>query len=699
MSNVKKLPELLAPVGQVESFFAAMENGADAVYLGLKQLSARASATNFSLEDLSVLIPFAHKRNVAVYVALNSLVTAPELPAVMDLLRSLEDLGADALIVQDPGVLFLAGKYFPGIKLHASTLMTIHNSAGVNAMARLGVQRVVPARELTLPEIREIADRTTVELEIFVHGALCFSYSGLCLASSYRGGHSGLQGRCVQPCRLKFRQGHKEGFFLSCNDLCALPWIPELKKTRIAALKIEGRKKSADYIARVVKAYRLVLDASPKEEPAALAQAREWLSQSPSRRLTPGFFGDRPGEEVLVPGRSGFSGLWVGAVEEVRSKQMVVLLRHNLRTGDRRRPETGDDSEQDAFTVSEMRSESGASLGESPGGTRVVLPVRGRIKAGDRLFKVGSKLKSASSFWQEVRRDVPEGTPYARSFPNKDAVRESWPVAPTGGARGAETVFVKLDDARHLTRVLQTPNQNVILTASRSNLERIVKQRLSHEQRRRFTWSLPPLLTEKELDYYRPAVKWYVERGFTAWEANNWGHFDLVPRQDGVTVVAGHRFNLRNAAALAAMAENGCRWTVLSLEITRQELQDLSGGPLGASPIVPVYAWPALFTSRLVPKLPEDRPLATPRQEVYHFRKKRGISTIYADRPMNWFGQLPILREYGYRFFLIDLSDAPFDQSAHLDRIVNGFNRLRADEPFSLFNFERSPVPESKRDR
>ncbi len=176
----------------------------------------------------------------------------------------------------------------------------------------MGAQRVVLARELNLHEIKDIADRTKVELEIFVHGALCYSYSGLCLASSFRGGHSGLQGRCVQPCRLQFKQGRDEGFFLSCNDLCALPLVSELKKLRIAAFKIEGRMKSADYLAQVVRAYRLVLDAPAEEQKDSLMEARELLARSPSRRLTSGYFADNFNAEVLSPHRSGSSGQWVG---------------------------------------------------------------------------------------------------------------------------------------------------------------------------------------------------------------------------------------------------------------------------------------------------------------------------------------------------------------------------------------------------
>lgn len=700
MDKQTNSPELLAPVGQIESFFAAVENGADAVYLGLKQLSARASATNFSLEDLSMLLPFARKRGASVYVALNSLVTAPEFPGILDLLQSLSDLRVDALIVQDPGIFFLVRRHFPNLKLHASTLMAIHNDAGVNHLARMGAERVVLARELTLQEIEQIADRTKVELEIFVHGALCFSFSGLCLASSFRGGHSGLQGRCVQPCRLRFRQGRKEGFYLSCNDFCALPLLPELKKLRLAALKIEGRKKSADYIAQVVKAYRLVLDAPPERSRDAVAQAQEWLMQSPARRLTPAFLGERPGEDVLTPGRSGFSGLWIGSVEESQPNKITVALRQDIRPGDRLRPESSEDKEESAFTVSELLSANGKPIAAGHAGMRILLAAKGSFRPGDRLFKVGEKGRSASSLWQEVRRSVPKPVSFAKTFPDKESIFENWPTAPANPRRATESMLIKIAAAQDLARALQSPADNVMLTATRSNLERLVKQRLSSDQQRRFIWSLPPLLAEKEMDYYRSAIAWFRERGFRTWEVNNWGHFDFFPKGGEVQLTAGSRFNLRNQAAMAAMAENGCKWTVLSLETTREELQNLSHGPFSAIPVVTVYAWPPVFISRLTPKLQEEKPFTSPRQEVYFFRKKWGYSHIYADRPLNWFAQLPILRSYGFRHFLLDLSEGPQDQAKNFERLLSGYKRLRPDEPYSLFNFDRSPGnPETPRKR
>ncbi|MDY0041110.1 MAG: peptidase U32 family protein [Desulforhabdus sp.] len=701
--------ELLAPAGHIESFFAALENGADAVYLGLKQLSARAQATNFTLQELSLLIPYAHKYQQKVHVTLNSLITAVQVDETLDILQALSDLKADALIVQDPAVFYLARHYFPNLRLHASTLMTIHNHAGVNQLERLGAKRVVLARELSLQEIKKIADKSRIELEVFVHGALCYSYSGLCMASSFRGGQSGLQGRCVQPCRLRFRQGRKEGFFLSCNDLCALPLLPHLKRMRLAAFKIEGRMKSADYIGKVVRAYRSVLDAPLERESEAVAQAQEWLAQAPARRLTAGFLTGSGSEEVLTPHRSGSSGLWIGTVKAIDRLQLTVGLRHDLQPGDRLRPESMEGKEKSAFTITELFSSDQEPLTIAKAGTIVIIPAKGKFQPGERLFRVGTKVSSKGKGWLEIRREIGGrgqkanretggGVRFRAKFPHSSKVWEEWPSQklkrPT-----TETLIVKIDRTSDLTAAFQSPANQVFLTASRANLEKLARRRLIPAQKSRLVWSIPPLISEKELDYYRPAIDWYRSKGFRTWEVNNWGQFELFPDAGRMRLIAGYRFNLRNPAALAAMAEAGCQWSVMSLEITNEEARIIGRGPTATLPIITVYAWPPLFSSRLIPKLLEGKAFTTPRREHYFYRKRSEYAFIYADRPVNWMEKIPTLRSYGFRHFMLDLSDGPHDQAHNFEQLLSGFKRLRADQPYDLFNFDRPPVAKSKPER
>lgn len=687
----KELPELLAPAGHLEGFHAALENGADAVYLGLKRFSARAAATNFTLDELTFLVPYAHRRGVAVYVALNSAVAAPELPGVLDLLQSLSDLRVDGVIVQDAGVFHLARRFFPDLPLHGSTLMAVHNSAGVNQLERMGARRVVLARELTLEEVEKIASGTQLELELFVHGALCFSYSGMCLASSFRGGHSGLRGECVQPCRLRFRQGRNEGFFLSCNDLCTLDFIPRLKRMRLAGLKIEGRMKQADYIGLVVKAYRSVLDAPAGSERDAIAGAREMLAESPSRRLTAGYLAGDFNAEVLTPHRSGSSGLWVGTVKEVSGRQILVGFRRDILPGDRLRPESRGGRERDAFTVSQVLRAVEFAGRKRGGANEIVLQVDGDFQKGDRLFRIGGKKKSVSDIWQCIRREIPERAAYARKFSGGGDAWKDGPPGPANLRNEEETLVLKIGAFQELAKAFQMPARWVMLTATRYNLERMAKQRLDDSRKRRFVWAIPPLLTEKDIEYYRPAVKWFIEKRFLAWEVNNWGNFELLPDREPLRLFAGCRFNLRNRAALAAMEGEGCFRAALSLEITREELEDLGRDSYSALSIVPVHAWPPLFVSRLSPRLNEEKPFLTPRREAYFFRKSGGVTHIYADQPMNWFGKLPFLRSAGYRSFMVDLSQGLLDAGREMESLLRDFRQARTPERTSSFNFDRHP--------
>jgi putative protease len=689
-------PELLAPAGNVESFHAALDNGADAVYLGLKQWSARAAAANFSLEELALLLPYAHTRQAAVYVALNAIVTAGEFPGILDTLAALADLRVDAVIVQDPGVLFLVRRHFPGLALHASTLMTLHNSAGVNQLGALGAQRAVLARELTLEEIGHIAAATTLDLEVFVHGALCFSYSGLCLASSFRGGHGSLQGRCVQPCRLRYRQGRKEGFFLSCNDLCALPVLPALKRLRLAAWKIEGRMKTADIIGQVVKAYRLVLDAGSDEEQEAVQQARAWLQDVPSRRLSLGFLGDNPSAQVLSPHRSGSSGAWVGTVQGHREGCLTVTVRGMISPGDRLRPESKAGREESAFTVKELRTLQGVPLAAVGRGQEVRIPLAGALVKGERLFKVGSKggtsRPNADALWRAVRRQCAPALTFSPRFAGRERLYENWPhLPPHAGPRG-ESLAVKVGTVQDLLAAMASPARHVLLTATRANLERLVHRRLPAPQRRRFGWSLPAILMERELDYYRRAVAWYTARGFHLWELNNWGHFRLFRDDEQVEWIAGCRFNLRNAAALAAIAQAGCRQAVLSVEITFDELQQLMRVPTSLIPMVQVYGWPPLFTSRLTLGPAGARPLLSARGETLWCVPEANGTRIHADRPVNWCGRLDALRAAGYRHFLVDVSEGPPHLMPSLDQVLADWRAKRATEPYALFNYARAPV-------
>ncbi len=263
--------ELLAPAGDFDSLRAAVENGADAVYLGGKLFNARQFAGNFDLPELEEALNYAHVRGVNIYLAMNTLISDSEMKAAVEFAGDAYGTGIDGIIVQDPGFAAIINQRMPDLPLHASTQMTVHNLEGAKLLERIGFKRVVLARELTLEEIREIAAGTSLEVEVFIHGALCVCYSGQCLMSSIIGGRSGNRGKCAQPCRLPYtlmesestsldKGGNTPRYLLSPRDLCTLPQLAEIVSSGVKSLKIEGRMKSPEYVATVVRIYRKYLD-------------------------------------------------------------------------------------------------------------------------------------------------------------------------------------------------------------------------------------------------------------------------------------------------------------------------------------------------------------------------------------------------------------------------------------------------------
>lgn len=254
--------ELLAPAGDINAFYGALNAGADAVYLAGSRFGARAYAENFSEDKIIECIQYCHLFDKKIYLTVNTLMKEEEIPALYDFIKPLYIAGLDAVIVQDIGVLRYLGKNFPDLELHASTQMSICTEYGVSILQEMGVSRIVPARELSLKEIEEIHKKCDVEIETFIHGAMCYCYSGQCLFSSILGGRSGNRGRCAQPCRLPYKVKHnkKDNYYLSMKDMCTIEHIPLLIQSGITSFKIEGRMKKPEYAAGVTAIYRKYID-------------------------------------------------------------------------------------------------------------------------------------------------------------------------------------------------------------------------------------------------------------------------------------------------------------------------------------------------------------------------------------------------------------------------------------------------------
>ncbi|GFE62311.1 U32 family peptidase [Geobacter sp. AOG2] len=390
MNSVVNKPELLAPAGSLESFFAAMEKGADAVYAGLRDFSARARAKNFTMGQMERMLAYAHAHGRKIYITLNTLVKEKELPQLVETLAALAGMRVDGVILQDLAVARLIRRHFPTIPLHASTQMTIHNTAGVKMLEDLGFQRAVLARELALDEVAAIAAATSVEIETFVHGALCFSVSGQCFFSSYLGGHSGNRGRCAQPCRRLYNHRGKEGHYFSTSDLSAIDMLPELAKAGVKSLKIEGRMKSAEYVASVVEAYRLVLDAPERSRKEALGTAKEVLKYSFGRTPTKGFLASQQPDDIANPWQKGGTGRFVGQIKGVKGNRLTFESRDPLFVGDRLRAQPKSDMAGQAWTVRELFV-GRKKVMEARAGSVVEVETPFRFSVGDSVYKVSSR--------------------------------------------------------------------------------------------------------------------------------------------------------------------------------------------------------------------------------------------------------------------------------------------------------------------
>lgn len=339
--TIKKV-ELLAPVGSMESLFAAVQNGADAVYLGGKLFNARQYAANFDDEDLKRAVEYAHLRDVKVYVTVNILIDDSEMKDTLRFIKYLYDINVDGIIVQDLGLAYLIRNIFPNFDLHASTQMTINNLPGAIFLRNFGFKRVVLARETPLEEIRRIHNSTDIQLEGFIHGALCVCYSGQCLMSSILGGRSGNRGRCAQPCRMAYslidyEKGEivfdewKDKYLISPKDLNTLEYLDQIVDSGIYSLKIEGRMKRPEYVATIVKNYRQALDCGVS---SLTEENREDVLQIFNRGFTKGLPLKDFGRNFISYDRPNNRGMAIGKIEKVDNRSIYIRLSKDLEKGD-----------------------------------------------------------------------------------------------------------------------------------------------------------------------------------------------------------------------------------------------------------------------------------------------------------------------------------------------------------------------------
>ncbi len=347
----KQLPEILAPAGTPEAAWAGLAYGADAVYAGLPRFSARAEAGNFTAEALNELIGYAHHLGRRIYITFNTLVQQSELNDALETLALIHDLNADGVIVQDMGVVRLMRKNFSQLRLHASTQLAVHNLEGAKQLATMGFKRVVLARELSLKEIAHISRNCGIETETFIHGALCYSYSGLCLFSSHLMGRSGNRGRCAYCCRQQFRGGGKETLAFSMKDFSVAGHLPELLAAGVASLKIEGRMKSPLYVAAVTDFYRKALAGDVADSEQRLSDIQTIFG----RPATDLYLSGEDNNDAIDPVNAGHHGAVIGTVKETRRGWLILHSNRALMKFDGLKVETPGDTFAYGFAAHDIR--------------------------------------------------------------------------------------------------------------------------------------------------------------------------------------------------------------------------------------------------------------------------------------------------------------------------------------------------------
>lgn len=404
--------ELLSPVGDFECLKAAVQNNADAVYFGADLFSARASAKNFNLEELEQAIKYCKIRGVKTNLTLNILIKDNEISDAFELAKKAYEFGIDAIIVQDLGIAKQLITAFPDLPIHGSTQMSVHNLQGALELQSLGFKRVVLSRELSIEEIEYITQNVDIEIECFIHGALCISYSGQCLFSSMIGGRSGNRGKCAQGCRLPYELIENEekvidkGYLLSPRDLCALDYIPRLLNCGVKCLKIEGRMKNPEYVAIVTRIYRKYIDLAKSGKPYIIDEKDKTdLLQAFNRgNFSVGHLDSHPNQDLIFKEKPNNMGLLVGHISKYNSSKGLITLSTNqpLQIGDT----VSLEKETGTYTISELMSNNN-NLKQAHSGDLVTIGrMKGKIKVGDKVYKMTSKTlqcEALASFENDVQ--------------------------------------------------------------------------------------------------------------------------------------------------------------------------------------------------------------------------------------------------------------------------------------------------------
>lgn len=640
--------ELLAPAGNPEALDAAIGEGADAVYLGLKSFNARMRTSNFAYSQFEAAVETLHAQGKRLYVTVNTVFEQREADRMYQLLQYLERVGPDGIIVQDLGVVKMASECFPGLKLHASTQMNVASAAGANFLSRAGFKRVVLARELSLEELKAVRADTNVELETFVHGALCVSASGVCLFSSYLGGRSANRGACTQACRRIFADESRDGYFFSPDDLQLVERVPELVEAGIGSLKIEGRMKSAEYVGTVVAAYRYMLDNWRFDRERAAAKAGAMLQGDFARRKTTFWFDGTAAPDYIRPEQAGGTGIALGKVKVVRvfdeKRWMLVRGFEGVAEGDSVRIHAHGDAGR---TTARVRGVMDKAEG-------LYLQIDGEYGPEDEIYLIQTK-----SMARRYKPVLPASLARYHAFPSYDAApRPSFPaIAKERLSVLPDGLYAMVSRVQDLHTLLSDRPEKAVLRLSRKNAELLRR----HEKETPFKrdslvlW-LEPYFPQGDAAWLAEELDYWIGQGQRLFVANNLGHLALLKGRD-VSIVAGPWLYAFNGWAAAFLLSNGADFLMPPLEISKQAFARLTETVPGKSLFPVVFAYPQLFTIRA--DLGERFSLRFFRDregDEYELVSSPDGSVVIPLKPLSLVDRIPFIRKDGAGKFLVDLS-------------------------------------------
>jgi len=715
--------ELLAPAGSPEALDAAVGEGADAVYLGLKDFNARLRSANFTYAQFECALRSLRRMGKKVYVTVNTVFEQREADRMYQFLKYLADQGPDALIVQDFGVIAMAKAEFPSLRLHASTQMNIASARGANALSRYGVSRVVLARELSLEELRSIKTETNLELEVFIHGALCVSVSGICLFSSFLGGKSANRGMCTQACRRLYHRAdisEGEGYYFSPNDLQLLERVPDLASAGIKALKIEGRMKSASYVGAVVSAYRLVVDAvsngDEDEIRRSIEQGQEILRNDFARPKTQYLFQksshkgteaqrykeEKEGEEErqdfdwLNPEQDGGTGISLGTIQKVKGageercalvtppRGLTLSARDSVRihhSGD-----SGRVSQKLTFAEKAKTGGYWISVPEGSTGDHVYL-----IQTKEMRKRYAPVLTQVSGGKGPGREKAPFPQiqlPHSEETGKKSKKGDLFP----------EGLYVSVSRPEDFYILQSSRPQRVMLELSRKNARYLLsdnKPPLPFKPSE-IILTLDPFFPQAIASLSRAdgydneilaeEIEQLMERGYYQYVVNNPGHFSLFREFDKARLIAGPWLYMFNSWSLSSVSSLGVDAFVSPLENNRQNLEKTIGSQkkLRKHFFITVFAWPPLFNIRAdLSKALGFNSFADNKNEEFLLSTSPEGTKVYPRKYFSIIDKIQFLKEAGFGRFIIDLCGPVLKKSNYKD-LMRSIN-------------ENAPLPHSSR--